>query len=967
MYTTLDIHNNDLFSFIDNVPDAMVITNNEGKIVLINPQTEKIFGYSQEELLGEPVELLLPERFRESHKKHLENYSNKPAIRPMGTGINIVGKRKDGSEVPLDIGLSPWRNGDEVLVISFIRDITERKRTENRLRKNKELEILNTFTQAVHKSLDLEEVYNVALDMASELENVDMTFIYLVDGDRKEAVLQAHRNLSEDYIRRAQRIPYPKGATWQVINTGKILNIENVQKDPNIEQAGRNLGHHSALGIPITTEGEATGVLWFFSYKERRFEEEQVALLTSIGNQIAMAIAKAGLYRDLARKSKYEAIIRTVTQNVHSSLDLQEVLENAVQSMCEDIEGVDKVAIYMVEGEEAVLKAHRGLTDSFIERAGRIPYPKGVTWKTIIEGKPRYCADTDKDEYIGPAGRKEGIKSYLSMPIGYEDKTIGCININSKQKDVLEESKLLEVVSHQISIAIKNAQQAEALLFTQFSVDRFGDAAFWITPDARFLYVNDAACNLLGYSHEELLSMSLQDIDPNFSEEAWPDTWEKIKQCGTLTFEAQTRGKDGNISPVEVTANYLNYRGKEYHCAFVRNITERKRMEEELVKTQKLESVGILAGGIAHDLNNMLTPIIVSLQLLRNKFKDDKSLRWIDTIEASARRGAGLIQQILVFSKGAGGDKVLLQASYLLSETNKILQDTLSKSIEVDIGIPKGLWNIMGEPTQLQQVLMNLCVNARDAMPAGGRLKVSAENLYIDPNYAQIHIDAQPGPYVVITVSDTGTGIAPEIIDRMFEPFFTTKDPGQGTGLGLSTAYRIIKDHEGFITVRSERGVGTEFKLYLPAIETTETTQAIRDYETDTPLGNGELVLVVDDEAAVRDITKLTLEAFGYRAITADDGAEAVGVYAQNKDDIKAIILDMMMPIMDGSATIRALKKVDPDVKIIAVSGLIDTKAILTSDNLTVDAFLNKPYTAGTLLKTLYEVLRFTNKPPNIF
>ncbi len=243
----------------------------------------------------------------------------------------------------------------------------------------------------------------------------------------------------------------------------------------------------------------------------------------------------------------------------------------------------------MVERDEAVLKAQRCFIDSFIERAGRIPYPKGFTWKTILEGKPRYCADTDKDEYIGSAGRKEGIKSYLSMPIGYEGKTVGCININSKEKNAIdeEELKLLEIVSHQISIAIKNAQQTEDLEFTQFSVDRFRDAAFWITPDARFSYVNDAACSLLGYSREEFLSMSVHDVDPNYSKEVWPETWEKFKQSGTLTFESQSRRKDGRILPIETTANYLYFKGKEYICAFVRDISERKEAEEALLKIKQ--------------------------------------------------------------------------------------------------------------------------------------------------------------------------------------------------------------------------------------------------------------------------------------------------------------------------------------------------------------------------------------------
>src|SRR3990172_1392587 len=263
-------------------------------------------------------------------------------------------------------------------------------------KKNRDLEILSTITQAVHQSLDLEEIYKIALDMVTGMEGVDMAVIYLVDENRKEAVLQAQRNFPEDYIRRAGRIPYPKGITWKVINNGEIVNIEDAQKDPDIGPAGRDLGHHSILGVPITLDGVVIGVTWFLSYKERQFNEQEVELLFSIGNQIAVAIAKAKLYRELSKKNRYETIISTVTRSVHQSIELQEVLENAVDAMSRNVNGVEHVAIHLVEGEEAVLKAYRGHPDWFVERVRRIPYPKGFTWKTIIEGKPRYCPDVDQ-------------------------------------------------------------------------------------------------------------------------------------------------------------------------------------------------------------------------------------------------------------------------------------------------------------------------------------------------------------------------------------------------------------------------------------------------------------------------------------------------------------------------------------------------------------------------------------------
>jgi PAS domain S-box-containing protein len=465
---------------VESAPTAIVMVNEDGNIILVNSQTEKLFGYSRQELIGQPVEILVPERFRNKHLQYRKAFFAEPHTRALGVGRDLYGLRKDGSEFPVEIGLNPIETKEGILVLSTIVDITKRRLLYEKSQKqaeelrvlyedlserNKDLEILNTITQAVHQSLGLEDVYKIALDMTMALENIDMAMIYLVDGDRKEAILHAHRNIPEDYIRRAGRIPYPKGITWKVIETGEIMNVEDAQKNPDIGPAGRDLGHHGILGIPIILEGKVMGVIWFFSYKERQFNKQEVDLLSSLGNQIAIAIAKAKLYRELSKKNRYEAIINAVTRGVHQSINLQTVLENAVEAMSKNIDAADTVAIYLVEREEAVLKAHRGLTDQYIDQARRISYPKFCTWKTIMEGKPMYCLDVDKDTVIGSAGSEMGTKSYLCMPISYEGNTIGVLNMNSFQKNAFdeEELKLLEIVAQQIKVAINNAKIAEAL------------------------------------------------------------------------------------------------------------------------------------------------------------------------------------------------------------------------------------------------------------------------------------------------------------------------------------------------------------------------------------------------------------------------------------------------------------------------------------------------------------------------
>ena len=384
------------------------------------------------------------------------------------------------------------------------------------------------------------------------------------------------------------------------------------------------------------------------------------------------------------------------------------------------------------------------------------------------------------------------------------------------------------------------------------------------------------------------------------------------------------------------------------------DITAKKQLEAQFLRAQRLESIGALASGISHDLNNVLTPILLSTQLLQMLHKDERTQRLLQMQEINAKRGAALVKQVLAFARGVEGERTIVQPRHLISEIQQIVQQTFPKSIEFSTNISPDLWTVFGDATQLHQVLMNLVVNARDAMLNGGTLRLVAENLVIEKNYARMNLDAQVGPYIVISVSDTGTGISPKILPQIFEPFFTTKEIGLGTGLGLSTVIGIIKGHCGFVNVYTEMGKGTEFKIYLPVVLGTDLQQA-QDFEL--PIGHGEVILVVDDEAPIREITKTALKTHNYQVFTANDGIEALAVYAEHQDEISLVLTDMMMPSMDGSTTIRTLQKMNPQLKIIAVSGLASNEQLASSSGVGVKAFLSKPYTARELLSTINGVL----------
>jgi PAS domain S-box-containing protein len=508
-----------------------------------------------------------------------------------------------------------------------------------------------------------------------------------------------------------------------------------------------------------------------------------------------------------------------------------------------------------------------------------------------------------------------------------------------------------------ISVDVTERKQDEERLREQAAVlDQANDGVIVHALDHRVAYCNRSAARSLGLTPEEVVGHIAQELGrfpPQYDQ-----AFEHVLQHGAWHGELIIKRRDG--SSIVTDSRWTLLRDDAGRptavLTFYIDITEKKRLEAQFLRAQRMESIGMLAGGIAHDLNNVLAPIVMGTQLLKLRHSDSESLKLLDAIAGSAQRGAELVRQVLTFARGTEDQHFLVHPKVLVRDVKEILTGTIGNSIEVVTHIDNDLWPVHGDFSQLHQLLMNLCVNARDAMPQGGRLALEVRNVRIDEQYAAMSPEARPGLFVVFEVRDTGLGIPPEIRDRIFEPFFSTKGPGKGTGLGLATVQTIVKNHEGFIALESEVGRGTAFKVYLPA--SAETAEA-RGTATGAPppRGNGETILVVDDEASILSITRHALELFGYEALTASNGAEALALFAQKQGKIAAVLTDMAMPVLDGAALIYALRKIDPDVKVIAASGLKSSVQSMEPFGLGATSFLAKPFTAEIMLHTIHETL----------
>ncbi|MDD2765376.1 MAG: ATP-binding protein [Opitutaceae bacterium] len=389
--------------------------------------------------------------------------------------------------------------------------------------------------------------------------------------------------------------------------------------------------------------------------------------------------------------------------------------------------------------------------------------------------------------------------------------------------------------------------------------------------------------------------------------------------------------------------------------AIGRDITEQKRLEHQFLHAQRVGSIGLLASGIAHDLNNVLAPITMSADLLKLRGCTEENRALLEVVATSAARGAGLVSQMLSFTRGLEGNREIVDLGSLVKELGRFIGRTFAKNIEVRSEIASGLWRLHANPTQIYQVLLNLCVNARDALPQGGVLTITARNATLDEAAAHALPDGAPGAYVVLGVADTGTGIAPEIVGRIFDPFFTTKPVGEGTGLGLSTVRSIMKASGGFVTLTTQISKGTTFYAYFPVMETEARAPAATP-GVENARGFGEHVLVADDEEFFRDVTRRVLEDFGYVVYVAADGAEALKIFEQHHADIAVALVDLDMPVMDGPTAIKAMKALKPHLHVIAVSGSGSPSSHFKVEDTILQ--LTKPYAMGALLQSLRQVLQ---------
>ena len=910
----------------DRTKEAIYLVDETARFLDVNETSIRDLGYTRLELLSMNVMDVVVDMSESRWDSFWQELKAHNSIT-----IESFHRRKDGTTFPVEVDINSFDYEGGAYALALARDITERRRHEHmRDEETKVLELISLGSP-------LDEVLQAITQTIDKICPEALASILLLDEDGIHLRHGAAHKLAPEYVSAIDGLSIgpDAGSCGSAAYRRERVFVSDILTDPRWEPY-RDLATASGLRAcwsspVIDSNGTVVATLALYQRVPGMPDKHHLELMTRAGNLVNIAVE-----RDRDEKA------------LRASEERFRLLSRATNDAIWDWD-IGANSIWWNEGVESLFGYKREDIEQSVEARFEYIHPEDRDWvraelQAAIRGEAenwtgeyRFLCSNQRYAYIRDRGQ------IIRNNEGTAIRMIGGMTDLSERKEA----------------ELRLTEQAALL-------DQASDAIIVRDLDNRILFWNRGAERIYGWHAEEVLGKSVAEVLHHKNLELLREATDIVIKKGEWTGELTHTTRNG--STVTILGRWTLLRNEKglpkSILAINTNITDRKLLEEQILRAQRMESIGTLAGGIAHDLNNILAPILMSLELLPDYIADPDALEMLTTMRGSAQRGADLIKQVLGFARGMEGERRAISLVALVKDIRKFTQDTFPRNIEIAFHMPNDVWPIHADPTHIHQVLMNLCVNARDAMPEGGKVSVSLENIIVDEVFSGMNVQSKPGPYVVLRVEDTGIGIPKEVQARMFEPFFTTKEMGKGTGLGLSTTFSIVRDHGGFINVYSEPGVGTKFNVYLPATPMGIILETADPATNQLPKGSGQLILLVDDEANIRDVTKRALERFGYHVLLAQHGAEAVTQYKEHMDSIDVVLTDMSMPVMDGPALIAALRELNPDVRIIGSSGFAANSGMAKSHGFSIEHFVPKPYTAETLMMTLNTVLSTKRATP---
>ncbi len=961
---------------LDNVHDAIIGTDMDNDIVYWNHGAERIFGWTASEILGQNITKILPD----ANQEDLHPQFNKMRL---ATEVNgeWLGVTSSNKQIWLSVRtrLIYDSKDSNIGLLNVAQDITEQKRLQEQTQLQiKQTEVINRVLATINASVELGQLLPEITSLLKQVfqceyvwfdlgENFQFSHLhYKTNKSDSSPFLDLSKELSKDFYLFLRK---------QLLELSSKVSIADKSsfEEPTWQNFLEKYKIKSQVFLTLQPQSSSLWVLVLARTQNAEWKQCEKSLLTELGKIITLALEKTLLYQRTHEAATYEQIINSINLAISESLDINKILETICKQIRKHLQ-VDRCMFFDVSkknGQYVGVITHEECGEEWPSFLGNKYFEEdyGSNFNMIFEGKPwimdGFHQIESMTEKLVEFVEKTKIKAAFLVPIiNTENTIVAAIALHQcsyARNWTEDEIGLVKSIAQQCAIAINKAhlygqsRKSEERYRSLF--DNANDAIIIADVEHRkIIDVNARAEKLLGQTQEELLQLSLLDLHPKEDQSKYLSSYSSLSKTASLYLrDAEVQQKNGTTLSVELRASVIGVGQDSLIQTILHDMTEQRKLEQQLFHSQRLESIGTLTGGIAHDFNNLLAGILGYAELLKKKLDpaNAKLYNYAGIIEQSATHGAELAQRLVAFARGGSPKSQLLDLNAIVEDTLKLLKRALGRSIEIKSSLNSNLHSIEANATQVQQILMNLCINARDAMPNGGELAVSTDNIEVNHSDWQ-NKGIKSGNYVILSVKDTGTGMDPSTLSRIFEPFFTTKEIGKGTGLGLAMVATIVKEAKGQVRVDTQLGRGTVFEIYLPAVQENIVQQTTSN---NTVSVGTETILVVDDEETLRYLAKDLLEPYGYKVLLAADGPEALEIYRKQYASISALLLDMVMPKMSGREVYQKVLEINSLAKVVFASGYCPPEEMDQLWQTSVTGFVQKPYQIEDLALELRKVL----------